>query len=239
MVGREKILAAKNKKFAMQDNSMFIPLPPLPRYSDDQRIQLARELYDRLRLRRTTREFSDRPIPRHVIEYCVMAAGTAPSGANMQPWHFCIVQDPAIKRQIRIQAEEEEREFYTTRATTEWLNDLAPLGTDSNKPFLETAPALIVVFAQAWRLSDDSKPKKNYYVTESVGIATGFLIQALHECGLATLTHTPSPMKFLNAILGRPQNERPFIVLVTGHPTDNARVPDIGKFPLNKIATFY
>ena len=223
----------------MQNNSEFIPLPPLPQYDEDQRIQRARELYDRLRLRRTTREFSDRPVPRQVIEHCVMAAGTAPSGANMQPWHFCIVQDPAIKRQIRIQAEEEEREFYTTRATPEWLNDLAPLGTDSNKPFLEIAPALIVVFAQAWRMSDDSKPRKNYYVSESVGIATGFLIQALHDCGLATLTHTPSPMKFLNAILGRPQNERPYVVLVTGHPSENARVPDIGKLPLNKIATFY
>ena len=223
----------------MQNNSEFIPLPPLPQYDEDQRIQRARELYDRLRRRRTTREFSDRPVPRQVIEHCVMAAGTAPSGANMQPWHFCIVQDPAIKRQIRIQAEEEEREFYTTRATPEWLNDLAPLGTDSNKPFLEIAPALIVVFAQAWRMSDDSKPRKNYYVSESVGIATGFLIQALHDCGLATLTHTPSPMKFLNAILGRPKNERPYVVLVTGHPSENARVPDIGKLPLNKIATFF
>ena len=167
----------------MKNDSEFIPLPPLPKYSDDQRIQRARDVYESLRRRRTVREFSNRPIPRQVIEHCVMAAGTAPSGANMQPWHFCIVQDPAIKRQIRIQAEEEEREFYTSRASTEWLNDLAPLGTDSNKPFLETAAALIVVFAQAWRLSDDSKPKKNYYVSESVGIATGFLIQALHDCG--------------------------------------------------------
>jgi len=223
----------------MKKNSDFIPLPPLPPYGDEQRIQRAREFYDRIRRRRTTREFSDIPIPRQVIEHCVMAAGTAPSGANMQPWHFCIVQDPSVKQQIRIQAEEEEREFYATRATTEWLNDLAPLGTDSNKPFLETAPALIVVFAQPWRLSDDNKPRKNYYVSESVGIATGFLIQALHDCGLATLTHTPSPMKFLNAILGRPQNERPFVVLVTGHPADNARVPDISKFPFSKIATFY
>ena len=230
---------SEDGKFAMKNNIEFIPLPPLPQYSDDQRIQRARDVYESLRRRRTIRDFSDRPVPRQVIEHCIMAAGTAPSGANMQPWHFCVVQDPAIKRQIRIQAEEEEREFYSSRATTEWLNDLARLGTDSNKPFLETAAALIVVFAQAWRMSEDRKPKKNYYVSESVGIATGFLIHALHACGLATLTHTPSPMKFLNAILGRPQNERPYVVVVTGHPADNARVPDISKFPLNEIRTFY
>ena len=223
----------------MEDIRDFLPVPVLPAYTDDERIQRAKKFYSQIRRRRTVRDFSDRTVPRQVIDDCLLAAGTAPSGANMQPWHFCVVIDPAIKRQIRLQAEEEEMEFYTSRATTDWLQDLAPLGTDSRKPFLEIAPILIVVFAQTYRIDEQENIKKNYYVTESVGIATGFLIQALHDSGLATLTHTPSPMKFLNAILGRPKNERPFVVLVTGHPTVDAKVPDIQKKSLQEIATFF
>ena len=223
----------------MRNNNEFVPLHALPQYTDDERIQRAKEFYRQIRVRRSVRDFSNQPVPLQVIEECLMAAGTAPSGANMQPWHFCVVQDPAIKQQIRFRAEEEEREFYASRATSEWLEDLAPLGTDSNKPFLEIAPVLIVVFAQAWRIGKDGEVQKNYYVTESVGIATGFLIQAFHDSGLATLTHTPSPMKFLNDILGRPKNERPFVVLVTGHPAVDAKVPNIQKKSLPEIATFY
>jgi nitroreductase len=222
----------------MSDYS-FIPLPPLPDYPDQQRIDRAREFLESIQRRRTVRDFSGQPVPREVIEQCLLAAGTAPNGANLQPWHFCVVEDPAIKREIRLAAEKEEREFYQSRATTEWLADLAPLGTDEKKPFLEIAPTLIVIFARAWRRGSDGKRLKNYYVAESVGIATGFLINALHHCGLATLTHTPSPMKFLNAILGRPENERPYLVLVVGHPAKHALVPAISKLPLNELATFY
>ena len=170
---------------------------------------------------------------------CVLAAGTAPNGANLQPWHFCIVSDPEIKKQIREGAEQEEREFYNGRAPQEWLDALTPIGTDEHKPFLEIAPYLIVIFAKAHRVNEDGSKQKNYYVSESVGIATGFLINALHECGLATLTHTPSPMRFLNNILGRPANERPYLVLVTGHPTQDAQVPDIKKLPLDEVASFF
>jgi iodotyrosine deiodinase len=223
----------------MDDNEDFLPVPELPSYSDKERIERAKEFYRQIQLRRTVRDFSDRSVPQQVIEQCLLAAGTAPNGANMQPWHFCVVQDQAIKRQIRLQAEEEEREFYSSRATQEWLQDLAPLGTDSNKPFLEIAPVLIVIFGQAYRIDENESIKKNYYVTESVGIATGFLIQALHDAGLATLTHTPSPMKFLNEILGRPKNERPFVLLVTGHPASDAQVPNIQKKSLQEIATFH
>lgn len=165
-------------------------------------------------------------------------AGTAPNGANMQPWHFVIVSDPAIKRQIRLAAEAEEQEFYQNRAPAEWLAALAPLGTDAHKPFLETAPYLITIFAQSYGLLPDGRKVKHYYAQESVGIATGFLIAALHYAGLATLTHTPSPMNFLNDILGRPANERPFLLLVVGYPAANAQVPDIRKKPLAEIATF-
>jgi nitroreductase len=191
-----------------------------------------------MRTRRTVRHFSDRPVARTVIDQCLLTAGGAPSGANLQPWHFVVVSDPQVKRRIREAAEQEEREFYAHRAPQEWLDALAPLGTDANKPFLETAPYLIAIFAQSYGVLPDGRKVKNYYVQESVGIATGLLIAALHVAGLASLTHTPSPMGFLNTVLNRPANEKPFLLLVTGHPADDAIVPDITKKPLEEIATF-
>jgi len=188
--------------------------------------------------RRTVRQFSSDPVEREVIEQCLMAAGSAPSGANLQPWHFVVVSDPRLKQAIREAAEREEREFYSSRAPQEWLDALAPLGTDEHKPFLEEAPCLIAIFAQSYGVLPDGRKVKNYYVQESVGIATGILITALHHAGLATLTHTPSPMGFLNAILDRPANERPFLLLVVGYPADNAQVPAITKKRLPEIATF-
>ncbi|MFP1630270.1 nitroreductase family protein [Zhengella sp. ZM62] len=179
--------------------------------------------------RRTVRDFAPDPVPRSVIEDCVMAAASAPSGANQQPWTFVCISDPATKAAIRAAAEEEERAFYDGRAPEEWLEALAPLGTDADKPFLETAPWLIVVFAQRHGIGPDGHRIKHYYVPESVGIATGFLIAALHDAGLATLTHTPSPMGFLSRICGRPENEKPVILLVAGYPATDATVPDIVK----------
>ena len=198
----------------------------------------AADFYAQIKRRRTVRDFSERAVERGVIEECLRAAGTAPNGANMQPWHFVAVADPAIKRQIRAAAEEEEREFYAGRASEEWLAALAPLGTDASKPFLETAPYLIAIFGQSYGVGADGEKVKHYYVQESVGIAVGFLIAALHHAGLATLTHTPSPMKFLNQILGRPVNEKPFLLLVVGYPADGAEVPIIAKKPLAEMATF-
>ncbi len=188
--------------------------------------------------RRTVRDFSDRAVPRSIIEECVRAAGTAPSGANHQPWRFVVVSDPAVKARIRIAAEAEERAFYRGGAPPEWLDALAALGTDEHKPFLEAAPYLIAVFAERYEVRPDGTKIKNYYVQESVGIATGILITALHHAGLATLTHTPSPMAFLNEILQRPENERPYLLLVTGYAAESACVPDIGRKPLESIATF-
>jgi nitroreductase len=191
-----------------------------------------------MRTRRTVRHFSDRPVARDVIEQCVLTAGSAPSGANLQPWHFVVVGDAAVKRRIRDAAEAEERAFYEHRAPQEWLDALAPLGTDAEKPFLETAPYLIAIFSQSYGVLPDGRKVKNYYVQESVGIATGLLIAAIHHAGLASLTHTPSPMGFLNEILDRPSNEKPFLLLVVGHPTDDAVVPDISKKPLSEVASF-
>jgi nitroreductase len=194
------------------------------------------EFADDLERRRTVRDFSARAVPAALIADAIRAAGTAPSGANMQPWHFVAIGDPGIKRRIRLAAEEEERHFYEHRASEEWLDALAPLGTDDHKPFLETAPWLIAIFEQRWGYGPDGKKIKHYYPNESVGIATGMLIAALHRAGLATLTHTPSPMKFLNEILGRPKNERPFLLLVAGYPDPEARVPDIERKALEDIA---
>jgi iodotyrosine deiodinase len=191
-----------------------------------------------LRRRRTVRDFSDEPVPRDILESCVLAAGSAPNGANLQPWHFVAVEDPAVKREIRVAAEAEEREFYSERATPEWLEDLAPLGTDADKPFLERAPWVIAIFAERWRAMPDGSRRPNYYVPESVGIATGFLIAALHQAGLATLTHTPSPMGFLNRILDRPAREKPFLLLVVGYPANGVRVPAISKKPLDAILSY-
>lgn len=198
----------------------------------------ARDFYEDLKRRRTVREFSDRAVPRDIIEHCILSAGTAPNGANMQPWHFVVVESAAIKSEIRKAAEEEEREFYERRASDEWLEALAPLGTDQNKPFLEEAPYLIAIFAEKYGVTDNGNKVRNYYVKESVGIATGMLITAVHNAGLASLTHTPSPMGFLNEILDRPSNETPFLLLVVGYPKEDITVPDISKKPLRKIASF-
>jgi nitroreductase len=198
----------------------------------------ARAFYLEMRHRRSVRAFSDRPVPRPIVEDCLRAAGSAPSGANLQPWHFVVVGDPAVKKRIRQAAEIEERAFYSRRATQEWLEVLAPLGTDADKPFLEKAPYLIAVFVQRYGVRDGGKQVKHYYAHESVGIATGLLITALHRAGLATLTHTPSPMGFLNEILGRPASERPFLLLVIGYPVEGATVPDIRRKTLEEIATF-
>ena len=200
----------------------------------------ARAFADRMSARRTVREFSDRPVPRAIIEEAIRAAGTAPSGANQQPWHFVAVgkDDADLRRRLREAAEEEERDFYTHRAPKEWLEALAPLGTDSHKPFLDIAPWLIAVFVSPHGVNADGSVVKHYYATESVGLATGLLIAAVHQAGLASLTHTPSPMGFLNVLLGRPAHERPFLLLVVGYPANGARVPDISRKPLSQIATF-
>ncbi len=202
---------------------------PFVELSEAEMISRAQEFNTLMQRRRTVRDFSSRPVPRAVIDACLDTAGSAPSGANRQPWHFALISDPAIKRKIRTAAEHEEEEFYSTRAPQDWLDALAPLGTDPEKPFLEDAPYLIVVFAQKFVIDEEGKKLKNYYVTESASLATGMLITALHNAGLATLTHTPSPMKFLNKILERPSTEKPLMVVVTGYPEAGARVPDIGR----------
>ena len=188
--------------------------------------------------RRTVRDFSTNDVPESVIKNAIATAATAPSGANMQPWHFVAVSNAETKRNIRIAAEEEERALYEHRASKEWLDALAPMGTDANKPFLETAPWLIAIFSQKFTIDSEGKKHKNYYTPESVGIATGFLIAALHSAGLATLTHTPSPMTFLRTTLGRPDHEKPFLLLVTGYPSEDAMVPDITRKPLDNILSF-
>lgn len=221
----------------MAENKGFVPLQ-FDEISEPEMIARANAFYDQLRKRRTVRDFSDRMVPREIIENCLRAAGTAPNGANLQPWHFAVVEDPAIKSQIRVAAEKEEQEFYDGKAPQEWLDALAPLGTDANKPFLETAPYLIVIFSKTHDVNEDGSKVKHYYASESVGIATGFLIAAIHNAGLASLTHTPSPMKFLNEILDRPANERAFLVLVVGYPAKDATVPAITKKPLEDISKF-
>ncbi len=220
------------------EHPRFVPHPEIEHRTDDELLRRAREFYEKMQRRRTIRDFSDRPVPREVIEYCLRAAGTAPNGANLQPWHFAAVADPAVKHEIRVAAEAEEKEFYEQRAPKAWLDALAPLGTDSRKPFLEVAPWLIAVFAQPFRILPDGTRTKTYYAIESVGIATGLLVAAVHSCGLASLTHTPSPMGFLNRILGRPSHEKPFVLLVVGHPAEGAVVPDISRKPLVEISSF-
>jgi len=217
----------------------FVPLASWREKSPDEMREAARSFLATMRARRTVREFSDRPVPRDVIEDCLLAAGTAPNGANRQPWKFVVVGAADIKRRIREEAEVEEEAFYKGgKAPQEWLDALAHLGTDERKPFLEAAPWLIVIFAESYELMDDGTKTKNYYVTESVGIATGMLITALHHAGLVTLTHTPSPMKFLNGLLGRPENERPFLILVAGYPDEGALVPAITKKSIEEISVF-
>jgi iodotyrosine deiodinase len=218
----------------------YIPLTNYPQYPDGEMLVRARGVLDVLSTRRTIREFSDKPVPREIIEACIAAAGTAPSGANHQPWHFTAISNPEMKRKIRIAAEVEEKAFYESKASGEWLEALEPLGTDTNKPFLETAPWLIAVFAQRRGGVKAGMDKKNYYVTESVGIATGMLITALHSAGLGTLTHTPAPMNFLRDICGRPKTEKPFVLMVVGYPDKGAQVPEhaLIKKSLSDISTF-
>jgi len=215
----------------------FIPyIKPLD-LSDGEMSQRSVDFYKFMKTRRTIREFSKQDIPQEVIVNCLKTAGTAPSGANQQPWHFVIIRDPSIKKQIRFAAEEEERKFYAGRAGDTWLDALEPLGTDADKPFLEEAPVLIAIFEQKHGINDQGIKIKHYYTKESVGIATGLLITALHQVGLTTLTHTPSPMNFLTKILNRPEAERPFLLLVVGHPAIAVEVPDIEKKDFKDIAS--
>ena len=214
------------------------PLPAYREYPQPEMAERARSFYAELLRRRTVRDFDTRPVPREVIESCLLAAGTAPSGANQQPWFFSVITDPGHKKCVREAAEAEERSFYNERAPQEWLDALAPLGTDSNKPFLEDAPVLIAIFAQKYGVHPDGEKFSHYYVPESVGIASGFLIAALHHAGLATLTHTPNPMSFLNKLCQRPSSEKPVILLVVGYPKPDCLVPMHGgiKKPLGQIA---
>lgn len=216
-----------------------IPLPWAPGYDPEYSLRQATAFNQLLQQRRSVRDFASTPVDRQVIEQCLLAAGSAPSGANLQPWHFVAVSDAATKKAIREAAEAEERAFYAHRASEEWLQALAPLGTDAQKPFLEEAAWLIAIFVRKHGQDAQGQKIKHYYPVESVGIATGLLIAALHQAGLATLTHTPSPMGFLGDLLGRPRDqERPFLLLVAGHPAADARVPAIQRKPLGEIATF-
>ena len=214
------------------------PLTSYQRYPLKEMMERAVSFRQEMQRRRTIRHFSKQDVPREIIEECLLAAGTAPNGANLQPWQFVVISDPEIKKQIRINAEQEEWEFYHNRAPQDWLKALEPFGTDEHKPFLEIAPYLIAIFALKNSRDASGAKIKNYYVNESVGIATGILITALHHAGLVSLTHTPSPMNFLNKILDRPLNERPFLLLVTGFPADDAVVPLTTKKSLEEIATF-
>ncbi len=227
-----------DKKLSDRHRAAFRAWTEYREYPPEEMAQRARQFLEEVGRRRTVREFDSRPVPRAIIEDCIRAAGSAPSGANMQPWRFVAVSHPQLKAKIRLAAEEEERHFYEHRASAEWLEALAALGTDADKPFLETAPWLIAIFEERWGLTAGGQRRKHYYPTESVGIATGILITALHHAGLATLTHTPSPMKFLNEILGRPGNERPFLLLVAGYPARTVSVPDLVRKPLEDICEF-
>lgn len=220
-------------------NSTFVPLSPLPSFSDQERLQTSADFLAFMQKRRSVRLFSQAPVPRAVIENAILTAGSAPSGANKQPWFFVAISNAEIKKQLRDAAEEEEKEFYGGRASDDWLDDLQPLGTDEHKPFLEIAPWLIAVFRQPYGLDSETGEKENhYYVHESVGLASGMLITALHQAGLATLTHTPSPMGFLNKICKRPKHEKPIMLVVTGLPGEDVTVPNIRKKSLDEISTF-
>ncbi len=216
----------------------FVPLQTYQEYPINEMLDRATDFNIEMQRRRTVRDYSDRPVPKQIIEHCIATAGSAPSGANLQPWHFVAVSNSEIKAKIRVAAEKEEREFYTSKASPEWLKALEPLGTDDEKEFLEKAPWLIAVFAEKYGLTKDGTKVKHYYTPESVGLASGLLIAALHHAGLATLTHTPSPMGFLKEILGRPNNQRPFLLIVAGYPEANVQVPDISRKPLTDICNF-
>ncbi|WP_264210259.1 nitroreductase family protein [Leisingera thetidis] len=217
-----------------------LPLPDRAAYSDAQMQEKAAEFLAHMQRRHTVRDYSDRPVPRAVIETCIRAAGTAPSGANHQPWFFAAISNPELKARVRAEAEAEERKFYAGGAGDEWIKALEPIGTDADKPHLTAAPWLIVVFAQRWGEFSDGSRYKNYYVPESVSIATGVLLTALHTAGLCALTHTPNPMKFLNGALGRPASEKPTMIIAVGHPAADATVPAVAKVkkPLQEIAAF-
>ncbi|SDE18628.1 nitroreductase family protein [Ruegeria marina] len=217
-----------------------LPLPDRAEMTDAEMLAAAEAFHETMRRRHTVRDYSERPVPRAVIEACIGTAGTAPSGANHQPWHFVAVADPALKARIRQEAEEEERRFYAGGAGDEWIKALEPIGTNAVKEHLTVAPWLIVVFAQRWGQFDDGTRYKNYYVPESVNIATGFLLAALHHAGLCALTHTPNPMRFLNDALGRPASEKPTMIIAAGHPAADATVPEVAKIkkPLSEIASF-
>lgn len=215
-----------------------VPLPDYRELPEAEMVRRSLEFSREMARRRSVREFSSRPVPREVLVHCLRAAGTSPSGANLQPWTFGVVQNPDVQREIRRAAEEEEELFYSRRASEEFLEDLAPLGTDARKPFLEVAPALIVIFARRHGIGAEGERKRHYYVTESVGIATGILITALHRAGLVSLTHTPAPMGFLNEILDRPEAERPFLILAVGYPAPGVRVPAIRRKSLEEY-TFW
>jgi nitroreductase len=216
----------------------FVPLTNYREYPPDEMKRRAEDFYNEIRRRRSVREFSDRPVDREIIEQCLLAAGTAPNGANLQPWQFVVVSEPALKKRIRVAAEAVESDFYNRRAPKYWLEALAPLGTDEHKEYLEIAPYLIVIFSQRHTVMPDGSRKKHYYIAESVGIATGILITALHTAGLACLTHTPSPMAFLRDILERPKEEDAYLILVVGYPKEGCQVPQITKKSLDKIAVF-
>lgn len=217
----------------------FVPLEGFDVKDGETMTARSKEFFEMMKNRRTVREYSDKPVPREVIENAILTAGRAPSGANKQPWHFAAISSAEVKAALREAAEEEEREFYGGRASEEWLKDLEPFGTDANKPFIETAPWLIAVFRETYGLdSETGERSTNYYVHESVGIACGFLLAALHNAGLATLTHTPSPMGFLSKICGRPNNEKPIMLIVAGYPEEDVQVPNIDKKSLEEISTW-
>lgn len=208
-------------------------------YNQTETAKRAHDFYEWMNLRRTVRDFSDKPVEQTVIEQIIKTASTAPSGAHKQPWTFCVVSNPVIKKQIRIAAEAEEKESYNGRMSEEWLNDLAPLQTDWQKPFLETAPCLIIVFKRSYEFTADGRKHQNYYVTESCGLACGFLLAAIHHAGLAALTHTPSPMNFLSRVLNRPENEKPFLLIPVGYPAEECYVPELKRKSLAEIAVWY
>jgi iodotyrosine deiodinase len=232
----KKVLTIKNQIIMAKQN--FIPLNNYKEYAIDEMLERSRAFYIQIKTRRTVRDFSNRIVQTEVIENCIKAAGTSPSGANLQPWHFVVISNPEIKKKIRTSAEEEEKEFYSKRAPKEWLEVLEPLGTNEKKTFLETAPFLIAIFYKSYEVLTDGRQVKQYYAIEPTGIATGILISAIYNAGLVSLTHTLSPMNFLNEILERPKNERPFLLLVVGYPADDAKVPDIKKKSLQEIASF-
>jgi len=216
----------------------FIPLAGT-RYPVSEMLNRSREMFREMNQRRTVRDFSDRPVPKEIIEYILQTASTAPSGANKQPWTFCVVSDPVIKHQIREAAEKEEYENYHGRMSDEWLEDLKKFGTNHIKPFLDIAPYLIVVFKKAYDIGPDGEKEKNYYVNESVGLASGFLLAAIHHAGLVSVTHTPSPMNFLQKVLNRPENERPFLLIPVGFPAQDAKVPNIDRKGLAEMSAWY